>query len=135
MNYLCISLFLQHILKNSKMSKKSKKNRNGIVYSSNPDFEYQYDGADEDQTELSPGEQNLRILLDKKQRRGKAVTLVTGFQGPDESLKALGKMLKSKCGVGGSVKEGEIIIQGDHRDKVLALLIKDGYKRSKKSGG
>ncbi|MFK8103661.1 MAG: translation initiation factor [Saprospiraceae bacterium] len=117
------------------MSKKSKKNRTGIVYSSNPDFEYQYDGDDDHQTELTPEEQNLRVLLDKKQRRGKAVTLVTGFQGTEESLKALGKMLKSKCGVGGSVKEGEILIQGDHRDKVLALLIKDGYKRSKKSGG
>ena len=117
------------------MSKKSKKNRSGIVYSSNPDFEYTYEGDDEDISELSKEDQQLRVSLDKKQRRGKAVTLITGFRGSEDSLKALGKYLKSKCGVGGSVKNGEILIQGDHRDKVLKLLIEDAYTKTKKSGG
>jgi len=114
-------------------AKKSKKNRIGTVYSTNPDFNFDYEEEGQDET-LSPSEQDLRILLDRKQRAGKAVTLVTGFVGADEDLKALGKMLKSKCGVGGSIKNGEILIQGDFRDKVLDLLHKEGYK-AKKSGG
>ena len=116
------------------MSKKNKNKRSGIVYSTNPDFEYNYDD-NEDQIDLQPEEQTLRMFLDRKQRAGKEVTLIAGFEGSDESLKELGKFLKSKCGVGGSVKNGEIILQGNHRDKVLKLLIDKGYQNTKKSGG
>ena len=116
------------------MSKKNKNRQSGIVYSTNPDFEFSYD-ATEDVTDTDPSKQNLKVFLDKKQRAGKEVTLIAGFQGSDDTLKALGKFLKSKCGVGGSVKDGEIILQGNHRDKVLQLLVEKGYKNTKKSGG
>ena len=118
-----------------KNEKKSKKNRTGIVYSSNPDFEYTYGEGEEGVSETPPGQQNLRIFLDRKQRKGKDVTLITGFEGSEADLKELGKFLKSKCGVGGTSKNGEIMIQGNHRDKVLELLKDKGYTRSKKSGG
>jgi len=115
------------------MAKKNKKDRSGIVFSTREDFNYQYEEETEEET-LAPNKQNLKVMLDKKQRKGKAVTLITGFVGTLDDLKDLGKILKSKCGVGGSVKEGEIIIQGDHRDKILSLLIESGYK-AKKAGG
>ncbi|RMG79782.1 MAG: translation initiation factor [Bacteroidetes bacterium] len=118
------------------MSRKNKKNRDGIVFSTNPDFDFSnHRDADDDADTPPESEQNLRVLIDRKKRRGKEVTLVTGFVGREEDLKALGKFLKSKCGVGGSVKDGEILIQGNHRDKVVELLKEKGYTKTKKSGG
>ncbi|MCY1722204.1 translation initiation factor [Prolixibacteraceae bacterium Z1-6] len=109
------------------------KERLGMVYSTNPDFQYEKD-SEEEQGTLAPRQQNLRVLLDKKKRKGKAVTLVTGFIGSNEDLKDLGKLLKSKCGVGGTVKDGEILIQGDFCQRVMDILKTEGYK-VKRSGG
>ena len=108
------------------------KQRLGMVYSTNPDFEYQTSEEEVQQT-LPPQQQNLRVWLDRKQRGGKVVTLVKGFVGTDDDLADLGRMLKSKCGVGGSAKDGKIIVQGDHRDRVVDLLTQAGYK-CKKAG-
>ena len=110
-----------------------KQNRTGVVYSTNPDFSYQSNEPGEAST-LPPQQQQLRVQLDKKQRGGKQVTLVTGFVGTEADLQTLGKLLKTKCGVGGSAKDGEIVVQGDFRDKVLEILLKEGYK-VKKAGG
>lgn len=115
------------------MSNNDWKSRLNVVYSTNPDFAYTQ--ADDTPTqELAPGAQDLRVWLDRKQRAGKQVTLVKGFVGQEEELLELGRLLKSKCGVGGTVKQGEIIIQGDFRDRVLDILTKAGYK-AKKAGG
>ncbi|MDB5233359.1 MAG: hypothetical protein JWR44_352 [Hymenobacter sp.] len=110
-----------------------KPSRTGVVYSTNADFSYETDEQAAAAT-LPPQQQNLRVQLDKKQRGGKQVTLVTGFVGTDVDLQALGKLLKTKCGVGGSAKDAEVVVQGDFRDKVLEVLLKEGYK-AKKAGG
>ncbi len=114
------------------MAKKNKEKKR-VIYSTNPDFNYSYEEPAAAET-LAPKQQDLRVWLDKKQRAGKAVTLITGFVGSEEDLKSLGSELKSLCGVGGSAKNEEIMIQGDHRDKVLAHLQKQGYG-AKKAGG
>ena len=109
------------------MAKNDWKKREGVVYSTNSDFEFNYLESASAAT-LPPQQQNLKVSLDKSMRAGKQVTLVNGFVGSSEDLEKLGKMLKSKCGVGGSVKDGEILIQGDPRDKIVQILIKEGYK-------
>lgn len=110
------------------MSKKNDwKKRDGVVYSTDDSFNYAYHNEEENET-LAPGKQSLRVSLDKTGRAGKQVTLVAGFVGTSSDLDALGRLLKSKCGVGGSVKDGEILVQGDHRDKVVQVLTKEGYR-------
>lgn len=103
---------------------KKDKGRSGVVWSTDPDFEYKY----EEQVEsLQPDEQQLKVSLDRKMRAGKVVTIVQGFVGSEQDLKELGKVLKVKCGTGGSVKDGEIIVQGDFMQRVKELLGKMGY--------
>ncbi|MEF8845932.1 MAG: translation initiation factor [Bacteroidales bacterium] len=114
-------------------NKKKKKKNSGFVYSTDPNFQYNSDENTEEET-LPPQQQDLRISLDRRRRKGKEVTLVTGFVGNEEDLKDLGKEIKTKMGVGGSVKNGELIIQGDLRDDVLGFLKSRGYK-VKKAGG
>ena len=109
------------------MADNSWKKRIGVVYSTDPDFKYTEQTEQEPET-LEPGRQKLIVGIDRRNRSGKQVTLVTGFIGRDEDLAALGKMLKSKCGTGGSAKDGEIIIQGDFRDRIVERLTAAGYK-------
>ena len=109
------------------------KDRLGVVYSTNSDFKYD-SGAEQEPDTLPANQQKLIVQLDKKNRKGKAVTLVTGFTGSTADLEALGKLLKTRCGVGGTAKDGEIMVQGDFRDKVVQILTAEGYK-VKRSGG
>ena len=114
------------------MSKKNKPDNQGYVYSTDPNFSFKEEQKNVET--LPPAQQKLRVRLDIKQRGGKSVTLVEGFIGTTEDLEQLGKSLKNFCGTGGSAKDGEIIIQGDQRDKVLQWLLKNGYTNSKKAG-
>ena len=113
------------------MSKKNKNDKHGFVYSTDPNFRFE-EQPDELRETLIPKEQKLKIRLETKHRGGKAVTLIEGFVGKEEDLEDLGKKLKNFCGTGGSAKEGEIIIQGDQREKVLQWLLKTGYEKSKR---
>lgn len=123
---ICKSAFKKLI-----MSKKNKGDKNGFVFSTDPDFRFEDEGPSMQET-LVAAQQKLRIKLETKHRGGKAVTLVNGFIGTEEDLEDLGKKLKNFCGTGGSAKDGEIIIQGDQRDKVLQWLSKNGYDKSKR---
>jgi len=115
------------------MAKKSKNTRADVVYSTNPDFQYNYEEDTAAET-LPSRQQTLYVSIDKKQRAGKEVTLVEGFIGAEDDLKDLGKLLKNKCGVGGTVKDGEIIIQGNFRDKIMEILTKENYQVKRKGG-
>lgn len=112
------------------MKKNDWKDRLNIVYSTNPDFHYNV-GEEEETETLDPRQQKLRVSIEKKGRGGKTVTVITGFVGPEDSLKELGKMLKTKCGVGGSVKDGEILIQGEFKQRIIELLKAEGFSRTK----
>ena len=109
------------------MANNDWKSRLGMVYSTNPDFQFEEEVVIEQET-LAPKDQKLIVAIDRKGRGGKQVTVVSGFVGKEEDLEALGKTLKTKCGVGGSAKDGEILIQGDQRDKITAILTTLGYK-------
>lgn len=106
------------------------KDRLNIVYSTNPDFNYELAGENESNT-IEKENQNLRVSIEKKKRGGKVVTIISGFIGTEENLKNLSRLLKIKCGVGGSAKDGEIIIQGDFKTRIIELLKKEGYTKTK----
>jgi translation initiation factor 1 len=112
------------------MSKKNKPDTRGFVYSTDPNF--RFEETNEQHETLEPGQQKLKVRLETKHRGGKAVTLVEGFLGTPADMEALGKQLKNFCGTGGSAKDGEILVQGDQREKVLQWLVKNGYKLSKR---
>ncbi len=107
------------------------KKRLNIVYSTNPEFQYETESGNNPIESLPKAEQKLRVSIERKNRGGKTVTLVSGFKGTDEELKEVGKMLKAQCGVGGSSKNGLLLIQGDFKDKVINLLKKEGYAQTK----
>ena len=113
------------------MSKKNKPDKNGFVFSTDPNFRFE-DEEQEVKETLIPAQQKLRVRLETKHRGGKTVTILQSFIGKAEDLEDLGKKLKNYCGTGGSVKDGEVIIQGDQRDKILQWLQKNGYTQSKK---
>lgn len=108
------------------------KSRLGVVFSTNPDFRYESEAQEEAET-LEPSRQKLLVGIDRRNRGGKQVTLVSGFVGKEEDLAALGKILKTRCGVGGTAKDGEILIQGDFRDRVVEILKSLGYIKAKRS--
>ena len=110
---------------------KNKNSNGGMVFSTNPDF--RMDDGNEEQETLPPTQQDLRVWLEKNQRGGKTACVIKGFVGTPDDLETLSKLIKTKCGTGGSAKDGEIIIQGDHRDKIMTLLTQQGYK-AKKAG-
>lgn len=112
---------------------KNKADKNGFVFSTNPDFTFEE--SNEEQETLLPAQQKLRIQLETKHRGGKIATVITGFIGTIDDIEKLGKQLKTSCGTGGSVKDGEIIIQGDNREKIFQFLLKNGYTNTKKAGG
>jgi translation initiation factor 1 len=114
------------------MSKKNKPDTRGFVYSTDPNFSFEEEQSNPET--LPPAQQKLKVRLDTKHRVGKAVTLIEGFAGKNDDLEELGKKLKSFCGTGGSAKEGEIIVQGDQREKVIQWLRKNGYLNIKGSG-
>src|SRR5687768_2080898 len=114
------------------MNKKNKPDNRGFVYSTDPNFRFEENN--DPPTTLMPAQQKLKVRLETKHRGGKAVTLIEGFSGTSEDMEDLGKKLKNFCGTGGSAKDGEIIIQGDQREKVMQWLLKNGYKNSKKAG-
>lgn len=114
------------------MSENDWKSRLGMVYSTDPEYAYTTESDQRrDANTPPPGKQRLRVALDRRNRGGKQVTIVADFVGSEEDLKELGKRLKQKCGVGGAVKDGEIIVQGDFRDKIVALLTAEGYHARK----
>ena len=115
------------------MSKKNKPDGKGFVYSTNPNFKFEEEQNNDRET-LLPQQQKLRIWLNTKLRGGKIVTLITGFVGKEDDLNELGKKLKNYCGTGGSAKDGEVLVQGDQREKVLQYLLKNGYSQTKKAG-
>lgn len=115
------------------MSKKNKPDTRGFVYSTDPNFRFE-EAPQQEQPTLEPAQQKLKIRLDTKHRAGKAATLIEGFVGTGADAEELGKKIKSFCGTGGSVKNGEIIIQGDKRDKVMQWLHNNGYKHAKRIG-
>ena len=115
------------------MAQKKITSLGGLVYSTDPNFKLEEDSVNEEET-LLPAQQKIRVRLDKKHRAGKAVTLIEGFIGKETDREELGKKLKTFCGTGGSVKDGEVIVQGDNRDKVLQWLLKNGYTNAKKAG-
>ena len=115
---------------NKEKTEIDRKKRIGVVYSTNPDYEYSDDSQEEADT-LPKNQQKLRLNMERAGRGGKTVTLVKGFVGSDKDINALCKLLKQKCGVGGSVKDGEIIIQGDHRQRLIEILKKEGFCQAK----
>ena len=115
---------------NKEKTEIDRKKRIGVVYSTNPDYEYSDDSQEEADT-LPKNQQKLRLNMERAGRGGKTVTLVKGFVGSEEDINALSKLLKQKCGVGGSVKDGEIIIQGDHRQRLVEILKKEGFCQAK----
>ena len=122
--------YLWQTLKQIHMKNNDWKDRLNVVYSTNPDYQYENIGEEEAET-LPKNQQKLRVSMEKKGRGGKTVTLVRGFIGTEDDLKELGKLLKTKCGVGGSAKDGEIIIQGDFKQRIIDLLKAEGYTQTK----